>query len=126
MLTYHFFANKKKISDDEVRKILVQALPKGKSREWYAALMDYGAHLKRSGVRLNAKAKGYVKQSAFKGSTREARGALLKELSKGSKTAKRLQGLLGDDRRVDIEKQLAALIREGMVLKTGPSYRLPF
>jgi A/G-specific adenine glycosylase len=124
-VTHHFFAKKKHVHDTEVLAVLREVFPKGKSREWYAALMDYGAHLKRSGVRLNAKAKGYVKQSAFKGSAREARGAVLKELAKGSTAEKRLMGLLGDDRVADITAQLQALLREGMVQKTGTSYRLP-
>jgi A/G-specific adenine glycosylase len=124
-VTHHFFAKKKHVHDTEVLAVLREVFPKGKSREWYAALMDYGAHLKRSGVRLNAKAKGYVKQSAFKGSAREARGAVLKELAKGSTAEKRLMGLLGDDRVADITAQLQALLREGMVQKTGASYRLP-
>ncbi len=125
VVTHHFFAKKKHVHDTEVLAVLREVFPKGKSREWYAALMDYGAYLKRSGVRLNAKAKGYVKQSAFKGSAREARGALLKELAKGSTAEKRLIGLLGDDRAADITAQLQALLREGMVQKTGTSYRLP-
>jgi A/G-specific adenine glycosylase len=124
-VTHHFFPRKKMVKDTEVLEILAKAHPKGKSREWYAALMDYGAHLKRSGVRLNGKAKGYTKQKAFGGSDRQARGAILKELTKTNATKVRLLGLLGDNRKEQLEKQLGKLIAEGMVARKKATYQLP-
>lgn len=124
-VTHHFFLRKKLVHDREVLAVLERAHPKGRAREWYAALMDYGAHLKRSGIRLNAKAKGYTKQKAFSGSDRQARGAILKELARGSASKARLAGLFGDDRREQIGLQLAKLEQEGMVKKTRASYALP-
>jgi A/G-specific adenine glycosylase len=124
-VTHHFFPKKKVVQDKEVLTILEKAFPKGKSREWYAALMDYGAHLKRSGVRVNAKAKGYAKQKTFAGSDRQARGAILKELTKGSATKARLLGLLGDDRKTQLALQLAKLEKEGMLVRVGTRFQLP-
>ena len=112
---HHFFQNKKKVADAEIEKILVQALPKGKSREWYSALMDYGAHLKRSGVKLNAKVLHLIKQKPFKGSTREARGAILREFTGGATSRARLTNLLGPSRRTQMKTALAALISEGLI-----------
>jgi A/G-specific adenine glycosylase len=125
VVTYHFFPKKKKVDDKAIFRILAEALPHGKGREWYAALMDYGAHLKRSGVRLNTKAKGYTKQSKFAGSAREARGAVLKELAKASASKARLVGLLGDDRSSQMEAQMEKLVREGLIEKRGTRYQLP-
>lgn len=79
-VTHHFFPKRKKVSDADIKKILTRALPRGKAREWYSALMDYGAHLKRSGIRLNARSVHYKKQSKFSGSLREVRGAILRAL----------------------------------------------
>jgi len=124
-VTHHFYPKKEKVDDKLLLKILQDALPKGKSREWYSALMDYGAHLKQSGVRINAKAKGYTKQSKFAGSDREARGAILKELAKGTATQKRLLGLLGDDRTDQLEQALGKLQKEGMVTRTRSNFALP-
>jgi A/G-specific adenine glycosylase len=124
-VTHHFFSKKKMVSDKEVLMVLKQVHPKGKSREWYAALMDYGSALKRSGVRINAKAKGYSTQKTFLGSDRQARGAILKELTKGKASKTRLFGLLGDDRKSQLETQLSKLFDEGMIRKTGNSYVLP-
>jgi A/G-specific adenine glycosylase len=125
VVLHHFFLKQEKVTDAEILKVLAAALPKGRSREWYAALMDYGSHLKRSGVKLNAKSKGYAKQSTFAGSGREARGAILKELAHSSATKTRLLGLFGDDRIEQMEPQLAKLLKEGMIEKAGTKYQLP-
>lgn len=122
---HHFFAHQKEVSDADIRGILEKALPKGRANVWYAALMDYGAHLKRSGVRLNAKAKGYTKQSTFRGSAREARGALLKALQQGPKRRKVLLNILGDDRTEQVAIQLNALLKEGLIERIRGGFRLP-
>ncbi|MBI3571991.1 A/G-specific adenine glycosylase [Candidatus Kaiserbacteria bacterium] len=121
----YFFANKKRVSDKEIEKILARALPAGRAREWYSALMDYGAHLKASGVRLNAKSKQYAKQSRFAGSLREARGAILRALAYGSRAQASLINLLGSSRRPQLRTALAALAREGLVQKRGKIFTLP-
>ena len=127
---YHFYSSKNNstyetVSDPDILRMLELVFPKGRSREWYAALMDYGAHLKRSGVRLNAKTKNYTKQSAFIGSARQARGVLLKELSHAPASSSRLIGLLGDNRKEELRMQLARLVNEGMIEKLAKKYRLP-
>jgi A/G-specific adenine glycosylase len=45
--------------------------------------MDYGTHLKKSGVRLNTKSAHYMRQSPFEGSLRQLRGRLLRRLVDG-------------------------------------------
>ncbi|MEE9905865.1 Fe-S cluster assembly protein HesB [Chlorobium sp.] len=67
---------------EDASKHLIQAVaeevvPKGRSREWHNALMDYGALFltsRRTGIRP------LTKQSKFHGSKRWYRGRLLKEL----------------------------------------------
>ncbi len=125
VVLHEFFSDKTTVSDAEILEILAEAFPKGKSREWYAALMDYGSHLKRNGVKVNAKSKTYTKQSTFAGSGRQARGAILKELTNGAATGTRLTGLLGDDRIEQLREQLRKLLAEGMIQKTGARYSLP-
>jgi A/G-specific adenine glycosylase len=112
---HHFFPNKKKVSDKEIEKILIKALPIGKAMEWYSALMDYGAHLKKSGISHNAKSKTYTKQSKFAGSLREARGAILREHTKGTTSRARLVNLLGSSRKEQMKKAFAALRKEGLI-----------
>lgn len=120
-----FFPNKETVSDTEVSDVLAKALPKGNAREWYAALMDYGAYLKRSGVRVNNKSKGYVKQKSFKGSGREVRGAILRTLSKEPTSKAKLVALFSNDRREQLEVSITQLLKEGLVEKKGVLYRLP-
>jgi A/G-specific adenine glycosylase len=124
-VTYHFFRNKKGVTDAEVRDIVAKALPKGRAREWYAALMDYGSYLKRSGVRLNGSAKGYQKQSKFAGSDREARGAILKALVRGPRDSAFLVELMGPSRRAQSREALASLTKDGMIALSRGKFRLP-
>jgi A/G-specific adenine glycosylase len=119
VITHHFFKDREQISDKEILGILAQVFPKSTadrdSREWYAALMDYGSHLKRTGVHINAKSKTYTKQSKFAGSDREARGAILKALAKGPQAKSYLVGILGDDRKEQIGTQLEKLLQENLI-----------
>ena len=60
-----------------IQGIAEQLLPKGRSREWHNALMDYGSlelTSKKTGIRP------LTRQSKFQGSKRWYRGRLLKEL----------------------------------------------
>ncbi len=124
-ITHHFFLGKKIVHDSEVLAVLAEVFPKGRAREWYAALMDYGAFLKRSGVRINSQARGYTRQSPFKGSDREARGALLRALAQGSCTRTKLLNVLGTERKTQLETQLTALLKEELVIREGIRYTLP-
>lgn len=111
----HFFSRRKKVSDKEIGEVLLQALPKGKAREWYSALMDYGAYLKKSGVSHNARSKKYTKQSKFASSLREARGLILREFTKGVTSRTRLLDLLGPSRKAQMKTALDVLVKEGLI-----------
>lgn len=126
-VTHHFFPKKKLVDDKEILHVLEKTLPKGKSREWHAALMDYGSFLKSSGIRINSKSKTYTKQSVFKGSDREARGAILKTLAKGPQTKAHLLKLLENSRREQLELQLQKLLSESIIekSKSGSRFHLP-
>lgn len=87
-ITYHFYRGRTSVSDREILRVAELAGNDQDPREWYSALMDYGAHLKQSGVRLNARSKHYVKQSKFEGSLRQVRGAILKAMTKGDSVEK--------------------------------------
>ncbi len=121
---HHYFPRKSKVSDAEIEKVLKKAAPIEKAREWNWALMDYGASLKRSGVRTNARVKSYTKQSTFKGSLREARGAILRALAEKPETRVQLQSLLGADRGEQIHTALKNLIREKLIARKKGKYQL--
>ncbi|MEO6536573.1 MAG: A/G-specific adenine glycosylase [Candidatus Paceibacterota bacterium] len=125
VVTHHFFTDSEVVSDAEIFEVIERALPKGSAREWYAALMDYGAFLKRSGIRINAKSKSYTKQSVFAGSGREVRGAIVRELTTRPATKQQLVKLFGTEREPQIITQIQKLLNEGIIEKLGRSYRLP-
>lgn len=124
VITHHFFSEQELVAESEVHTILKRVYPQGQARDWYAALMDYGAHLKRSGVRINAKAKGYTKQGAFKGSGREVRGAIVRALSGTSQTKSVLTKLFPKERASQMEEQIEKLAKEGIIVKKGANYSL--
>ena len=96
VFTHFYFPTKRLVSDKEILLLIESDLKKSKMepRDFYAALMDYGSHLKASGVRINNKSKHYVKQSKFEGSTRQKRAALLRDALKTGASEKELEKLL--------------------------------
>jgi A/G-specific adenine glycosylase len=124
-ISHHFFKGSTSIPDSDIRTVLTLIMPPHNVRGWYSALMDYGAHLKRAGVKINAKSAHYTKQKAFKGSVRELRGAMLKALLTTARTKKSLTMLFGKERERASEEALHALLREGLVVKKKNSYTLP-
>ena len=78
---HHFFAGEAEITDQVILEKLAQTIDTKNPREFYWALMDYGTHLKKSGVRVNHQSKHYKKQSKLQGSLREMRGLILKHLT---------------------------------------------
>ncbi len=71
----------KKIDDSEIAPLVEATLDRHNPREWYYALMDYGADLKKKVVNPSRKSRQYARQSRFEGSLRQARGAILRQLS---------------------------------------------
>ncbi len=112
---YHYFPFSKKVPDSHIlshisRLLLVTTHLKISPREWYNALMDYGAHLKESGVRVNKKSSGYRSQKRFEGSHRQVRGAVLRELLKHPRKRETLPYT-----PEDIARALSSLEREGII-----------
>lgn len=120
---HHFFVDKTGVSDKELFPIIEATLQKTHPREWYWALMDYGSYLKSIGIKNNAKSKHYTKQSKFEGSKREIRGAIMRELLKGSSTIAKIAKSI-DKEKESVEKVLEDLVKEGMVGKEKNKYSI--
>jgi A/G-specific adenine glycosylase len=79
---YSFF--KEEIVQDACLYPLVEsALERDNPREWYYALMDYGTMLAKVVNNPNRRSAHYTRQSAFEGSDRQIRGAVLRALIEG-------------------------------------------
>lgn len=122
---HHYFEGKKKVGDRELYPLIERTLQKDCVRDWYYALMDYGSFLKKTRGNNISQSKHYTKQSRFKGSDREIRGAIVRDLSSVNvpKNHADLCKLGFDVKRT--ETQLHALVREGLIVKTKRGYMLP-
>jgi A/G-specific adenine glycosylase len=123
--THHFFTEKTEVSDAQLLPIIAQTLDQKNPRAWYAALMDYGSFLKKSGIQINAVSTTYVKQKAFKGSDRQIRGAIVRTLATHPACTKRkLHLLLSDFERSRVDAQLVRLVHEGLLVSEQRKFRL--
>ncbi len=108
---HHFFSKeseKRKIHDKEILPLIEKILDKKKPREWYSALMDYGAYLKETS-NPGRKSAHYAKQSPFKGSNREKRSKILKLILQKPRTEKEIFLLL------KLDKEIASKITQGLM-----------
>ncbi len=107
---HEFFQDRADVSDKEILEIVARTIDSSNPREWYWALMDYGTFLKSQNLGSITRSRAYVKQSAFQGSLRQARGDILRRLAPGPVSIRELTVL--DDR---YPRALQALIADGLV-----------
>lgn len=119
---HHFFADRTGIDDSELRPLLEATNDVENPRVWYWALMDYGAHLKQTAGNLNKLSVHHVQQSQFKGSKRQLRGQVIRELSLETLTADTLAARIPDPR---LDAVLADLLDEGLIVQRSGMYMLP-
>jgi A/G-specific adenine glycosylase len=121
---HEFFPGREAVADAELLPLVATALAKRSPREWYYALMDYGAALARQVPNPNRRSKAYTRQSRFEGSDRQIRGAILRALVgaaplTGSVIAR---AVVGDCARV--LRLLGDLEREGFVQRVGARFKI--
>jgi A/G-specific adenine glycosylase len=118
-LIEYFHKNEDKVDDDclyeDLRRLegVGEVMSLG-ARNWYYALMDFGANLKANNVSHNTKSIHYRKQTAYKGSVRELRAKILFAITKGES--------IPDDTRTTYV--IAQLIKEDYIIKSGTRYTL--
>lgn len=114
---HHFFPGHHKVSDQRLLPLIEATLPRKEYSSWYAALMDYGAHLKRQGLKQNKRNPSYVTQKKFKGSSRELRGKILREISRKALSVSQLSQKLAVP-EIRVRTEVERLRREELVRKT--------
>ncbi len=129
---HHFFKNTDRAIDDlEILPIIEQTLDMENPRDWYYALMDYGVFLKKTYKNPSRKSQHHVKQSAFKGSRRELRAALLHHIalspnhSRSLITLKKFAQKFPQYSPQIFDTIITALIREGAIIAHKNSYSIP-
>lgn len=120
---HHFFADDEAVSDTAIREYAEQTMDTEHPREWYWAVMDYGSFLKRQGAGANSRSRHYKKQSPLKGSVREVRGQILKELTTtGAGSLAALGVRYVDDER--LPRALEGLQSDKLIIIEGDTVQL--
>jgi A/G-specific adenine glycosylase len=112
---YSFFPRRENVADGEILELVKETIDRRDTRRWFYALMDLGAELKRQRKGINHQSKHHTRQSAFEGSHRQVRAAVLRVISE-RKRARRItiERILGvESSRVEIA--LSELEREGFL-----------
>ncbi|MFZ2151877.1 MAG: A/G-specific adenine glycosylase [Minisyncoccia bacterium] len=121
----HFFKNKESVADRDILSLVEQTLDINKPREWMYALMDYGSYLKSQGKSHNGRAKSFTRQSKFKGSVREVRGAIMKYFT--GKEVLTLRNQKEFEKRFDTDRVTQAvngLVKDGLIKKQKDGYEV--
>jgi A/G-specific adenine glycosylase len=121
---HFFFQDRENISDAEILPLIEKTLDDGKPRNWYYALMDYGAMLKKTVENPNRKSAHYKKQAPFHGSNRQLRGVIIKALIRnpGISQKKLIEQLGSDPGKTEVN--LALLLKEGFLKKKGKQFSI--
>jgi A/G-specific adenine glycosylase len=121
---HEFFPGRAGVPDAELLPLVAAALDRRRPREWYYALMDYGAALARTVPNPNRRSRHHVRQAPFAGSDRQVRGALLRALvgGKGRGAAALAREAAADAGRV--LRLLGDLERDGLVRRARGIYRI--
>lgn len=118
---HHFFSDQSLVSDHAILPITQQTLDQKQPRQWYWALMDYGAFLKSTTTNLNRRSQQYTKQSTFEGSKRQLRGRVMRLLSERAHSLTSLQATIDDVRLPTVLSELAS---ENLIRQRGVTYSL--
>ncbi|HEY5220957.1 MAG TPA: A/G-specific adenine glycosylase [Candidatus Paceibacterota bacterium] len=123
---HFFFPKRRKVTDAELERYIESSIDKKNPREWYWALMDYGAVMQATGapmnhVNPNHRSAHYKKQTAFAGSDRELRGKIVRSILAAKKNKMSIDKVLRivaatSERFI---KVLGGLEREGFIVRKG-------
>ena len=117
-----FFADKQGIADAEICPLIGQMLDRSNPREWYYALMDYGVMLKKKHSNPSRRSAHHKKQTPFKGSNRQLRGAILRLIRTQPRiTEAQLVELLHADPGT-VQVNLVKLEEEGFFKRKGDAF----
>lgn len=110
-----FFPGRDSVHDREILELIGITLDTSEPRQWYYALMDYGAHLASVFGNANRFSAHYSRQGRFTGSVREMRGAIIRSLTThGRMTMTDVRRTVnGDDPR--FTPAVDGLVRDGLI-----------
>jgi A/G-specific adenine glycosylase len=130
---HFFFKNPRiKVHDKEILKLVEKSLAKKNNknfknpREWFYALMDYGAYLKSSCPNPSRKSKHHVQQSPFEGSNRQLRALILHSIIEKPRTEVEIRKICGNIPGImkSIEKNIIDLKKEGFITEKNGTFHI--
>jgi A/G-specific adenine glycosylase len=122
---HYFFSGQTSVQDADLLPFIEKTLHRRNPRRWYNALMDYGAMLKKAFGNPSRASTRHTRQSPFRGSNREIRGAIIKSLLMYKACT---ETMLSKKTGFDLEKVKAVirqLMEEGLVRRQGSRIDLP-
>ncbi len=125
---HFFFPARTGVPDSEILPIVEKTMDRRNPRDWFYALMDYGAFLAKGSegeqaARSARRSARYRRQSSFEGSVRQLRGRILSVLIRGGhRTRSQIEKEVGPDQR--LPAALEQLEAEGFLRRTRSQYRL--
>jgi A/G-specific adenine glycosylase len=126
---HFFFQECVSVSDADLLPLVKAALDRENPRDWYYALMDYGAWVKKTYPNPGRKSKHHAVQAPFPGSRRQARALILHMLlsaapSGMSPAAIQAAAPLSGQEPAWIDGILEDLRREGFLVREGQCFRV--
>ncbi len=120
---HHFFTHQIGVADAALMPYISDTLDTKHPREWYWALMDYGAWLKKEHGNVSCRSAHHTTQSKFEGSVRQLRGLILKTVLAQKRIG--LSALAREVRRptATVRTVADALVTEGLIMRSGHTYR---
>jgi len=117
-----FFQDREEVKDSEIFPLVEKTLDHTHPREWYYALMDYGVMLKKEFENPNRRSAHYKKQTPFQGSNRQARGMILRLLTRSPRLSEpEIVQQLGSNPET-VTGNLAALQEDGFLKRRGKKF----
>jgi A/G-specific adenine glycosylase len=108
------------LSPGELWEYAEQCLPRGRSRDWHNALMDYGAiqqTAKKTGIR------SLSQQTQFEGSDRQVRAAVLRLILSGPSSFETLHRAVGGEQK-KLRKILRKMVDEELLVLQNTWYQV--
>jgi len=119
-----FFHDRTAVSDREILPLVEQTLDRDNIRDWYNALMDYGAMLKKSISNPSRRSREHSRQTPFRGSNREIRGEILRLLLETPGLSAGEIEQRSDKDGIRLRAMLGALVSEGLLRERDGGYRI--
>jgi A/G-specific adenine glycosylase len=120
---HHFFRDRSQVRDTEIMPLVERTLDRADPRTWYSALMDYGTMLKGRLPNPSRRSAHHTRQGTFEGSDRQARGLIIKALTRRNLGVRGLQRETGLE-ITRLRRNIDKLIAEGLVVRNRRSFSL--